>query len=158
MSIDTLKWIYLPSLHLPEVAINWVTCVDAWVAEWELAGSCRSLAMCGSRLSRSPFSVYKGIFLSQICTGDLSCWETGKAAAATNLSGSTVSVIHSQESDSVFGDPIRSLVTLEARRTELCQVCQQVEGANNNESGFRALPAEFVGLPIGAEPQTSTQL
>ncbi|KAJ7860860.1 hypothetical protein B0H14DRAFT_2576424 [Mycena olivaceomarginata] len=29
MSIDALKQIYLPSLHLPEVAINWITCVDA---------------------------------------------------------------------------------------------------------------------------------
>ncbi|KAJ7721940.1 hypothetical protein B0H14DRAFT_2642312 [Mycena olivaceomarginata] len=36
MSIDALKQIYLPSLHLPEVAINWITCVDADIGKTTL--------------------------------------------------------------------------------------------------------------------------
>ncbi|KAJ7122121.1 hypothetical protein C8R44DRAFT_735839 [Mycena epipterygia] len=120
-------------------------------SEWELAGNCRSSATRGSQLSRSV----QGNILEaragplwrvggQICAGDLSCWETALTEAELNrrgghnFSGSTISVIHSQESDPVFGDPMRSFVTLEARRTELFQACQQTEGIDSNENSADA--------------------
>ncbi|KAJ7112467.1 hypothetical protein C8R44DRAFT_741558 [Mycena epipterygia] len=124
---------------------------SASAAEWELAGSCRGSETRGSRLGRTV----QGNILEaragplwrvggQICAGDLSCWETALTEAEPNRRGghnfsrSTISVIHSQELDPVFGDPMWSLVTLEARRTELCQAFQQTEGIDSNENSADA--------------------
>ncbi|KAJ7758585.1 hypothetical protein B0H14DRAFT_2976053, partial [Mycena olivaceomarginata] len=79
--------------------------VNPYSSEWELAGSCRGSATRG-RLSRSPFSVYKGKKISgqadvlwkvdgKICAGNLSRWETAPTEAKPNR-GQKLQLIHNQ--------------------------------------------------------------
>jgi hypothetical protein len=128
--------------------------INPYSSEWELAGSCRGSATRG-RLSRSPFSVYKGKKISgqadvlwrvdgKICAGNLSRWETAPTEAKPNR-GQKLQLIHNQSP--AFGDPTRSLVTPEARRTKLCQACQQAEEMNSNESPFQSTASRVCGPP-----------
>ncbi|KAJ7795606.1 hypothetical protein B0H14DRAFT_2918923 [Mycena olivaceomarginata] len=79
--------------------------VNPYSSEWELAGSCRGSATRG-RLSRSPFSVYKGKKISgqadvlwkvdgKICARNLSRWETAPTEAKPNR-GQNLLLIHNQ--------------------------------------------------------------
>ncbi|KAJ7700199.1 hypothetical protein B0H14DRAFT_3034495 [Mycena olivaceomarginata] len=114
--------------------------VNPYSSEWELAGSCRGSATRG-RLSRSPFSVYKGKKISgqadvlwkvdgKICAGNLSRWETAPTEAKPNR-GQKLQLIHNQCHSLPAGKKNQAMPGLpagrgnEQQRKSVPEQCQQ---------------------------------